>query len=64
MVSLDSHNSHFSGGFDLRYRLKITQEGKEEDLWYITHLSIRYSNWLFLAAEFNISLKATQGMTI
>ena len=55
MVSLDSHNSLFSGGFDLRYHLKITQEGKEEDLWYITHLSIRCSKMVVFAGFWQLS---------
>ena len=41
MVSVNLENSPFPGGFDLRHRLKLTQEGLEEDLWYVTQLSIR-----------------------
>ncbi|CAH3029289.1 unnamed protein product [Porites evermanni] len=64
MVSLDSHNSHFSGGFDLRYRLKITQEGKEEDLWYITHLSISPKQDVFAAGGPQGSIKLFQMDTL
>ena len=41
MVSINLETSPFPGGFDLRHRLKLTQEGLEEDLWYVTQLSIR-----------------------
>jgi len=41
MVSISLQTSPFPGGFNLRHRLKLTQEGLEEDLWYVTHLSIR-----------------------
>lgn len=40
MASVDPKSSSFPGGFDLRHRLKLTQEGLEKDLWYVTHLSI------------------------
>lgn len=41
MVSAYPQNSPFPGGFDLNHRLKLTQEAKDDDLWYITHLSMR-----------------------
>lgn len=41
MASMNPKTSSFPGGFDLRHRLKFTQEGLEDDLWYVTHLSMR-----------------------
>ena len=41
MVSVNPQNLPFPGGVDLHHRLKLTQDAKEDDLWYITHLSIR-----------------------
>lgn len=40
MASMNPKTSPFPGGFDLRHRLKFTQEGLEDDLWYVTHLSM------------------------
>lgn len=47
----------FSGGFDLRHRLKLTQEGLEEDLWYVTQLSISPKQDVFAAGGPQGSIK-------
>ncbi|XP_015773388.1 PREDICTED: WD repeat-containing protein 89-like [Acropora digitifera] len=49
MAGKTSRNSPYSDGFDLRHRLKLTQEGKDEDLWYVTHFSISPKHEVFAA---------------
>ncbi|XP_068691830.1 WD repeat-containing protein 89-like [Montipora foliosa] len=50
-------NKPFSGGFDLRHRLKLSQEGKDDDLWYVTHLSISPKQDIFAAGGPQGSIK-------
>jgi len=57
MVSINLQASPFPGGFDLRHRLKLTQEGLEEDLWYVTQLSISPKQNVFAAGGPQGSIK-------
>lgn len=57
MAGKTPRNLPYSDGFDLRHRLKLTQEGKDEDLWYVTHFSISSKHDVFAAGGPQGSIK-------